>query len=198
MAETVAKKFKLNVLTADAFKSIPKGSGNLLSDFDFEAPKIDTTNVVCATQGGVNITYQNSFEDTLADIDNAPTNTKQGNEITGTTATIAFTTPNASPDVLKLAIGTADIDADDPTHVVPRIEAALSDYKPLYWVGPMIGGGFLVAKIFNAPSSGGLNLQTAHRGGGSMQITLTGYADLENPTQAPMEFYSIVKAPAEE
>ena len=97
--------------------------------------------------------------------------------------------------MLKLAIGTADIDADDPTHVVPRIEAALKDYRELYWVGPMIGGGFLVCKIFNALSSGGLSLKTAHRGGGSMQITLTGYADLENPTRAPMEFYSIVKAP---
>ena len=45
--------------------------------------------------------------------------------------------------LVKLAIGTADIDADDPTHVVPRIEAALKDYRELYWVGPMIGGGFL-------------------------------------------------------
>lgn len=195
MPETLAKKFAVNVLTPDAFKSIPKGSGNLLSTFDLSAPKIDSTNVVCATQGGVTISYSNSMEDTLADIDNAPTNTKQGNEVTGTTATIAFTTPNASPDVLKLAIGTADIDADDPTHVVPRIEAALEDYRELYWVGPMIGGGFIVCKIFNALSSGGLSLKTAHRGGGSMQITLTGYADLENPTQAPMEFYSIVKAP---
>lgn len=168
MPETLAKKFAVNVLTPDAFKSIPKGSGNLLSTFDLSTPKIDSTNVVCATQG---------------------------NEVTGTTATIAFTTPNASPDVLKLAIGTADIDADDPTHVVPRIEAALKDYRELYWVGPMIGGGFLVCKIFNALSSGGLSLKTAHRGGGSMQITLTGYADLENPTRAPMEFYSIVKAP---
>lgn len=194
MAETVAKKFAVNVLTADAFKSIPKGSGNLLSSFDLSAPKIDKENVVCATQGGVNIVYQNSFEDTLSEIDNAPTNTKQGNEVTSTTASISFTTPNASPEVLKLAIGTADIDADDPTHVVPRIEAALTDYEELYWVGPMIGGGFLVCKIFNALSSGGLNLQTAHRGGGSMQITLTGYADLENPDKAPMEFYSIVKA----
>lgn len=115
MPETLAKKFAVNVLTPDAFKSIPKGSGNLLSTFDFSAPKIDSTNVVCASQGGVTISYSNSMEDTLADIDNAPTNTKQGNEVTGTTATIAFTTPNASPDVLKLAIGTADIDADDPT-----------------------------------------------------------------------------------
>lgn len=198
MAETLAKKFKLNVLTADAFKSIPKGSGNVLSSFSFETPKIDDTNVVCATQGGVTISYQNSYEDTLADIDNAPTNTKQGNEITGTTASISFTTPNASPETLKLAIGTADVDPEDPTHIIPRIEAALSDYEELYWVGPMIGGGFLVAKIFNALSSGGLNLQTAHRGGGSMQITLTGYADLENPEKAPMEFYSIVKAPTDE
>ena len=195
MAETQAKKFALNVLTADAFKSIPKGSGNLLKSFDLESPKIDSSNVICATQGGVTITYSNTMEDTLAEIDNAPTNTKQGNEITGTTATMAFTTPNASPEVLKLAIGTADIDTDDPTHVVPRIEAALSDYQPVYWVGPMIGGGYLVAKMHNALSSGGLSIQTAHRGGGSMQITLTGYAGLENPTQAPMEFYSIVKAP---
>ena len=44
---------------------------------------------------------QQQHGDTLADIDNAPTNTKQGNEVTGTTATIAFTTPNASPDVLN-------------------------------------------------------------------------------------------------
>ena len=86
MPETLAKKFAVNVLTPDAFKSIPKGSGNLLSTFDLSTPKIDSTNVVCATQGGVTISYSNSMEDTLADIDNAPTNTKQGNEVTGTTA----------------------------------------------------------------------------------------------------------------
>ena len=70
MAETLAKKFNVNVLTANAFKSIPKGSGNILSDFSLETPKIDETNVIHATQGGVTITYQNSTEDTLSEIDN--------------------------------------------------------------------------------------------------------------------------------
>ena len=197
MAETLAKKFAVNVLTAEAFKSIPKGSGNILSDFSLETPKIDKTNVVHATQGGVQITYQNTIEDTLADIDNAPTNTKQGAEVSGTTATISYTTPNADPKTIQMAVGTADIDPDDPTHVVARLKTVLTDFKPLWWVGPMTGGGFLVAKILNALSTGGLNLQTAHRGGGSMQITLTAFSDLENPDQAPMEFYSITKAAEE-
>ncbi len=197
MAETLAKKFAVNVLTAEAFKSIPKGSGNILSDFSLETPKIDKTNVVHATQGGVQITYQNTIEDTLADIDNAPTNTKQGAEVSGTTATISYTTPNADPKTIQMAVGTADIDPDDPTHVVARLKTVLTDFKPLWWVGPMTGGGFLVVKILNALSTGGLNLQTAHRGGGSMQITLTAFSDLENPDQAPMEFYSITKAAEE-
>ena len=197
MPETIAKKFAVNVLTAEAFKSIPKGSGNILSDFSLETPKIDKTNVVHATQGGVQITYQNTIEDTLADIDNAPTNTKQGAEVSGTTATISYTTPNADPKTIQMAVGTADIDPDDPTHVVARLKTVLTDFKPLWWVGPMTGGGFLVVKILNALSTGGLNLQTAHRGGGSMQITLTAFSDLENPDQAPMEFYSITKAAEE-
>lgn len=197
MPETTAKKFAVNVLTAEAFKSIPKGSGNILSDFSLETPKIDKTNVVHATQGGVKITYQNAIEDTLADIDNAPTNTKQGAEVSGTTATISYTTPNADPKTIQMAVGTADIDPDDPTHVVARLKTVLTDFKPLWWVGPMTGGGFLVVKIFNALSTGGLDLQTAHRGGGSMQITLTAFSDLENPDQAPMEFYSITKAAEE-
>lgn len=197
MPETTAKKFAVNVLTAEAFKSIPKGSGNILSDFSLETPKIDKTNVVHATQGGVQITYQNTIEDTLADIDNAPTNTKQGAEVSGTTATISYTTPNADPKTIQMAVGTADIDPDDPTHVVARLKTVLADFKPLWWVGPMTGGGFLVVKILNALSTGGLNLQTAHRGGGSMQITLTAFSDLENPDQAPMEFYSITKAAEE-
>ena len=197
MPETTAKKFAVNVLTAEAFKSIPKGSGNILSDFSLETPKIDKTNVVHATQGGVQITYQNTIDDTLADIDNAPTNTKQGAEVSGTTATISYTTPNADPKTIQMAVGTADIDPDDPTHVVARLKTVLTDFKPLWWVGPMTGGGFLVVKILNALSTGGLNLQTAHRGGGSMQITLTAFSDLENPDQAPMEFYSITKAAEE-
>lgn len=197
MPETTAKKFAVNVLTAEAFKSIPKGSGNILSDFSLETPKIDKTNVVHATQGGVKITYQNTIEDTLADIDNAPTNTKQGAEVSGTTATISYTTPNADPKTIQMAVGTADIDPDDPTHVVARLKTVLTDFKPLWWVGPMTGGGFLVVKILNALSTGGLDLQTAHRGGGSMQITLTAFSDLENPDQAPMEFYSITKAAEE-
>lgn len=197
MPETIAKKFAVNVLTAEAFKSIPKGSGNILSDFSLETPKIDQTNVVHATQGGVQITYQNTIEDTLANIDNAPTNTKQGAEVSGTTATISYTTPNADPKTIQMAVGTADIDQDDPTHVVARLKTVLTDFKPLWWVGPMTGGGFLVVKILNALSTGGLNLQTAHRGGGSMQITLTAFSDLENPDQAPMEFYSITKAAEE-
>ena len=197
MAETLAKKFAVNVLTAEAFKSIPKGSGNILSDFSLETPKIDKTNVVHATKGGVQITYQNTIEDTLADIDNAPTNTKQGAEVSGTTATISYTTPNADPKTIQMAVGTADIDPDDPTHVVARLKTVLTDFKPLWWVGPMTGGGFLVVKILNALSTGGLKIQTAHRGGGSMQITLTAFSDLENPDQAPMEFYSITKAAEE-
>lgn len=197
MAETLAKKFNVNVLTADAFKSIPKGSGNILSDFSLETPKIDETNVIHATQGGVKITYQNTIEDSLAEIDNAPTNTKQGAEVTGTTATISYTTPNADPKTIQMAVGTADIDPEDQTHVVARLKTALTDFKPIWWVGPMIGNGFLAVKIYNALSTGGLDLQSAHRGGGSMQITLTAFADLENPEQAPMEFYSITKAASE-
>ena len=183
MAETLAKKFNVNVLTADAFKSIPKGSGNILSDFSLETPKIDETNVIHATQGGVTITYQNSTEDTLSEM-----------EVTGTTATISYTTPNADPKSIQLAIGTADIDPEDPTHVVARLKTALTDFKPIWWVGPMIGGGFIAVKLYNAMSTGGLSLKSEHRGGGSMQITLTAFADLENPEQAPMEFYSITKA----
>ena len=174
----------------NVFSQLQVEAGVLLNTFDpatLAAP--DASAIICATSGGIKADCAPSYTDFGEDIDNVPNNTMELKRIDGYECTFAFTALNVTTNVIKTALGAADIDSTDTTKVTPRVELKLADFKPIWWVGDLTDGGMVAIKLKNALSTGGLSLQTTKKGKGQLSVTLTGHISIEHTDEIPMEFY---------
>ena len=180
---------KFTQVAADAFEKIQLNAGVLLTDFNPTDGSMNRSDIIGATSGGVAFTASPEFLDFGEDIDNVPNNTMELKRLDGYECTFAFTALNVTTNVIKTALGAADIDSTDTTKVTPRAELKLADFKPIWWVGDRTDGGMIAIKLLNALSTGGLSLQTTKKGKGQLSVTLTGHISIENTDVVPMEFY---------
>ena len=181
---------KFNKVNPEIFNQLLVEAGILLSRFDpASTAAIDDDDIICATSGGIKADCVPSYTDFGEDIDNVPNNTMELKRLDGYECTFAFTALNVTTNVIKTALGAADIDSTDTTKVTPRAELKLADFKPIWWVGDRTDGGMIAIKLINALSTGGLSLQTTKKGKGQLSVTLTGHISIENTDIVPMEFY---------
>lgn len=182
---------------AGTFTKIPQGTFNelqmdagiLLKNFDPANPTVVDSSIICATTGGVNPSCVPSYSDMFEDVDNAPNDVKEGKHLDGWEAKISTTGLGTSPELIRDALGAADI--VDGTKVVPRMSLKDTDFKDLWWVGDKANGGFVACRLINALSTGGFSLQSSKNGKGTVPLEYKGHVSIQNQTQAPMEFYSI-------
>lgn len=184
----MARKF--SKISQEAFKSMQFNAGIVLNNFDESGKaEVQDADIICATSGGVTAECKPNFTDLGDDVDNAKKNTAELMQIEDYDCTLAFTALNTTPEVIKLALGAADI-ADKK--ITPRMTldptASTGDFKTIWWVGDLIGGGFVAVKLMNALSTGGLSLKTTDKGKGNISVTLTGCPRLGSDV-VPMEFY---------
>ena len=176
----------------DAFKEIQVEAGVILKRFNPANPVIDRHDIVCVTSGGITITAQPSFTDYFEDVDNVPNNTKEGKQVEDWTCTLATTALDTSADSIKMALGVADIDANDSTRITPRKDIDLTDFiDSLWWVGDRADGGFVAVQVLNVLSTDGFALATTKNGKGTTGITLTGHFSLDSVDTVPMNFYVV-------
>lgn len=175
-------------ISSDAFASIQKGSGMLLKKFNPLNPvKPADEDIITATTGGINPVCQPTYEDFGSDIDNCPENTKELKQLTGWICTLGTTALNTTPEVIRWALGAADVNNNK---ITPRRDVKLSDFKDLWWVGDRVDGGFVAIRLINALSTGGFSLQTTKSGKGNVALTITGHVSIHDLDTMPMEFYS--------
>ena len=184
-------------ISQEAFKSMQFNSGIVVSKFDVTgAAEVQDADIITATTGGITATCKANFTDLGADVDNAQKNTAELMQIEDYDCTLAFTALNATPEVIKLALGAADI-ADKK--ITPRMALdsteSTGDFKDIWWVGDTIDGGYVAVRLMNALSTGGLSLKTTDKGKGNISVTLTGCPRLGSDV-VPMEFYYSPKAAA--
>lgn len=184
----MARKF--TKISADAFKSMQINAGLVLNKFDTEGKNDpQDADIICTTSGGVTAECKPNITDLGDDVDNCPKNTAEMMEIESWDCTLAFTALNTTADVIKLALGAADVSGKA---IKPRMTlnstADTGDFKTIWWVGDLIGGGFVAVKLLNALSTGGLSLKTTDKGKGNLSVTLTGCPRMGDDT-VPMEFY---------
>lgn len=175
----------------NTFDALQVEAGILLKSFDPSTPAVTDANIICATTGGINISCVPTYEDFFEDVDNAPVNVKEGKHLTGWECKISTTGLGTSPELIKLALGAADIDGTDTSKIVPRVDLEQTDFSDLWWVGDKADGGFVAVKLLNALSSGGFTLQTGKRAKGQVSIELTGHVSINAQSVVPMEFYSV-------
>lgn len=186
----MAKRF--TQVKLDAFKEIQLEAGVITTEFNPANPILDRSKILFVTKGGINPVCKPSYNDYFSDVDNAPDGTMQGMQCDSYSCSISTTAINITPEAVKIAIGPADIDPNDPTRITPRRELRLSDFQSnLWWVGDMSDGGFAAIQLLNALSTDGFSLKASKKGKGETAITLTGHTDMNNIDTIPMAFYVV-------
>jgi len=173
----------------DAFDGLQVDAGVLLKTFTPATPAAPADeDIICATTGGINVVCEPTYSDFGEDVDNVPNNMKEFKHLDGWNCSISTTSLGTTPELIKMALGAADINGT--TKIVPRRDLEQTDFSDIWWVGDRADGGMVAVRLINALSTGGFSLQTTKNGKGQISITLTGHVSINAQSVVPMEFYS--------
>ncbi len=174
----------------NTFDALQLDAGVLLKRFNPASPDMQDDDIICATTGGVTPTCVPKFSDFGEAVDHVPTNMMEFKHLDGWDCKIATTGLGTSPELIKMALGCADIDGSDSTKIVPRAKLNQTDFSDLWWVGDKANGGFVAIRLMNALSTGGFSLQTGKNAKGQVTLEITGHVSIQAQNVVPMEFYS--------
>ena len=180
---------RFSQISLEAFDSFQTDAGVLLNNFDPDSPELVDNAIICATTGGINPTCIPTYEDFGEDVDNCPNNMMELKKLTGWECTLSFTALSANANVIKMALGAADVSAVTATKITPRAELKDTDFADIWWVGDRVDGGMVAIRLINALSTSGFSLQTSKNGKGQINVTLTGHVSINEQDVVPMEFY---------
>lgn len=181
---------RFTVIPADTFEQIQLDAGVLLKTFDPTSPTTpQSSNIITATTGGISASCVPTYSDMGEDVDNCPANMKELKHLDSWACSMATTALGTSPEMIKMALGAADLDGT--TKIVPRRDLEQTDFSDLWWVGDRADGGLVAIKLKNALSTGGFTLQTSKNGKGQTSLELTGHVSMSAQDVVPMEFYSM-------
>jgi len=179
-------------IPADTFEQIQTNAGVLLYHFDPAAPEnVKDEDIICPTTGGVTARCVPTYSDLGEDVDNCPANLLELKNVDSWDCGLEFTSLGTSPRSIRLALGAADVDTENPAHILPRRNLKVADAQDVWWVGDKANGGFVAVAVRKALSTSGFSLKTAKNGKGNTSVNLTGHVTVATQDQVPMEFYSI-------
>lgn len=180
-------------ISADAADKMQINAGLLLNKFDVANPvEPADEDIVCETTGDFSITCTPTVEDFFADVNNAPTNTKEGKQITGWECSLGVTALSITKENLILSLGAAD--AMEDGGIRPRHTYKAEDFKSMYWIGDMIDEKKLFAIVMDdTVSTGGLSFTSTNNGKGGLALTLMPHSTITNIEKVPMAFYILTK-----
>ncbi len=182
-------------IPADTFEQIQTDAGILLYDFDPDNPDtIKDEDIICPTTGGITAACVPAYSDMGEDVDNCPANLLELKHLDSWDCSLQFTSLGTSPKSIRLALGAADIDTNDPTHIVPRRDLKVSDAQDIWWVGDRADGGMVAVCLKKTLSTSGFSLKTTKSGKGNTSVTLTGHVSVDAQDEVPMEFWSAAPA----
>lgn len=182
---------KFTIIPQDTFNALQLDAGVLLKRFNPANPVAPLdSDIICATTGGINPSCVPTYSDLGSDVDNVPVNMKELKKLDSWECKISTTSLGTSPELIKLALGCADIDAQTSA-IVPRKDLAQTDFSDIWWVGDKADGGLVAVQLKNALSTGGFSLQTTKNGKGQISLELTGHVSINAQSVVPMVFYSM-------
>lgn len=187
---------KFTQIPSDTFKKLQLNAGVLATTFEPDTGTLTATNVIGATTGGISFEATPEFEDFGEDIDNCPKNTMELKKLTSWEVILSGTFVTMDTAVAKSMTGAADIDASDPTKVVPRNDVDVKkDFSDIWFVGDYSdentgeSAGFIAIRVINALSTGGFKLQTTDKGKGNFEFEYTGHYSMSAQGTVPFEVY---------
>lgn len=182
---------KFTVIPQDTFSALQLDAGVLLRRFNPANPVAPAdADIICATTGGVNPSCTPTFSDMGEDVDNVPANMKELKKLDSWECKISTTSLGTSPELIRLALGCADVDAQT-SKIVPRADLLQTDFSDIWWVGDRADGGLVAIQLKNALATSGFSLQTTKNGKGTISLELTGHVSMADQKTVPMVFYSM-------
>ena len=180
------------VIPQSTFEEMQLDAGVLLNTFNPSQPaKPQDSAIICATTGGITISCVPTYSDFGEDVDNCPNNMMELKHLDGWDCSLETNSLGTSPELIRLALGAADIDGTDTTKILPRRDIDVSkDFSDIWWVGDRADGGMVAIKLKNALSDGGFELTTTKNGKGQTKLSLKGHVSINAQDVVPMEFYS--------
>lgn len=188
---------RATVIPQNTFEALQIEAGVLLKRFDPANPQILDSNIICATTGGITVSCKPTYSDMGSDVDNVAPNMMELKHLDSWDCSAATTGLGTSPELIKMGLGAADIDANNSSKIVPRRDLAQTDFSSIWWVGDRADGGLVACQILNALSTDGFTLKTSKNGKGNVSLTITGHVSLDAQDVVPMIFYSIDPEEAE-
>lgn len=183
---------RFTVIPQNTFEALQLDAGVLLRRFDPTNPVAPAdADIICATTGGINVSCVPSFSDFGEDVDNVPMNMKELKHLDSWECKMATTGLGTSPELIKLALGCADIDGTNTSKIIPRADLKQTDFSDIWWVGDKADGGLVAVRLMNALSTSGFTLQTTKNGKGQVEMEITGHVSIDAQSVVPMEFYSM-------
>lgn len=186
---------KFTQIPTSTFEELQLNAGVLLAGFDPADGTVTNEDILGATSGGVAFADTPSFRDDGEDIDNCPKGTKELMRIDSREITLSGTYITMNTERAKSLIAAADIDAGDPTHIIPRSDLAQTDFKDIWWVGDYsdkngnTNGGFIAIHLMNALSTGGFSLQSGDKAKGQFAFSYSAHYSINGVQKVPYEMF---------
>lgn len=182
---------KFTRIPADTFSQIQTDAGILLYEFDPKNPEeVSDEDIICPTTGGITAACSPTYSDMGEDVDNCPTNLLELKHLDGWDCRLEYTSLGTTSKSIRLSLGAADVDTENSTHIIPRVNLKTSDAQNIWWVGDRADGGMVAVCLKRALSTSGFSLKTTKNGKGQTSVTLTGHVSVATQSEVPMEFYS--------
>lgn len=183
---------RFTVIPEDTFNGLQLDAGVLLNTFDPTNPQAPADeDIIAATTGGIAVSCTPTYSDLGEDVDNVPNNMKEFKHLDGWECTMSTTALGTTPEMIKLALGAADIDGTNTAKIVPRRDLDQTDFSSIWWVGDRADGGLVAIQLVNALSTDGFSLQTTKNGKGQFALTFMGHVSITAQNVVPMVFYSM-------
>lgn len=169
-----------------------------VSDSDTLKEQITTametsTNIIGATSGGGNISIVPEVRDLMEDVDGAIGMYKDCLAINKIECKATTKITEVKEGALLLALGCADSAAfGSGKKISLRNYYKSEDFKEITWVASMNKSeSYLVVRLRNAISTGGLNYEIEDKGKGKFDLEITPCNDLSKPNELPIEIYLV-------
>ena len=173
---------------ANTFETLQINAGVVATQFDTSTGTLDSTKILGATTGGIQVNITPNFSDYGDSVDNVPANTKQLRVLNYFEAHITGSFVSVSQATAKLLAVAADLTAASGK-IAPRADLDDNDFTDLWFIGDYGNrtgnGGFVAVKLIDALNVAGFQLQTQKNEKGSFSFDFQGHYDLTDDNRTP-------------
>lgn len=180
---------KFNQIPINTFETMQLNAGIFVKNFDPATGEFKKEDIMGATSGGANFSAVPTFSDRGEGIDNCPKNTMELMNLDNWEVKMSGTYKTLSKSNIVQGLGSADIDPDDDTHIIPRRTLKQTDFYDMWWVGDYAENGFMAIHMYNLLNTNGFSFQSTDNGTGSFPFEYTCHFSQKDVDKLPFDIY---------